>query len=302
MKFRKILILGAGAIGSIYGALLSRKNDVTMIGDKAHVKAINSNGLLITGDLNETFHLKADTRIGDIPEKTLIILTSKAYDLERAVGGISELLKKDTVVLVLQNGLGNEEIVGHIVGDRAQVLRGITRMAAEFFKPGEVKFWNGETIIQNDENGAEIARILNSCGLRAKLSENVEREVWTKLVVNCVVNPLTALFHVRNSAIWVDSLKAVRHGIVNECIAVAEAEGIALPANLAKRIDRRVGTYTNFSSMYQDIVKGKKTEIDFLNGKIVDLGRKHSIPAPINATLTSLIKFLEDRNGVSRKD
>lgn len=302
MSFSKIFILGAGAIGSVYGALLSESNDVTLIGNKAHVEVINAKGLSIVGDIKKTFRPKIDTDIRSIPQKTLIILTTKAYDSAKAIEGIRKLLKKDTVILILQNGLGNEEIVRRIVGDRAKILRGVTKMASEFSKPGKIKFWSGETIIESNEDSTKIVELLNACGLKARLSDDIDREVWTKLVVNCVVNPLTALFHVRNCAIWGDSLKTVRHGVVRECVEVAKAEGIALPENLAVRIDKRLSSYTNFSSMYQDIVKGKKTEIDFLNGKIVDLGKKHHIQTPINEALVSLIKFLEGENGISRKD
>lgn len=302
MNFSKIFILGAGAIGSVYGALLSESNDVTLIGNKAHVEAINAKGLSIVGDIEKTFRPKVDTDIRSIPQKALIILTTKAYDSAKAIEGIRKLLKKDTVILILQNGLGNEEIVRCIVGDRVKILRGVTKMASESSKPGKIRFWSGETIIESNEDSTKIVEIFNACGLKASLSEDIDREVWTKLVVNSVVNPLTALFRVRNCAIGGDSLKTVRHGIVRECVEVAKAEGIALPENLAVRIDKRLSSYTNFSSMYQDIVKGKKTEIDFLNGKIVDLGKKHHIQTPINEALVSLIKFLEGENGISRKD
>jgi 2-dehydropantoate 2-reductase len=302
LTFSKIFILGAGAIGSVYGALVSERNDVTLIGNKAHVEAINAKGLSIADDVKKTFHPKAETEINSIPKKALVILATKTYDSARAIEGVKRLLKKDTVILILQNGLGNEDIVRRIVGDRSKVLRGVTKMASEFLKPGKIRFWSGETIIESNEESAKIVEIFNECGLKTRLSEDIGREVWIKLVVNCVVNPLTALFRVRNCAIWGDSLRMVRHGVVRECVEVAKAEGIALPENLAERIDKQVSSYTNFSSMYQDIAKGKKTEIDFLNGKIVDLGKRHHIQTPINETLVSFIKFLEDKNGIPRKD
>jgi len=302
LTFERILVLGAGAIGSIYGAFLSRENDVTLIGNKIHVESINSSGLRITGDANETIQVKAEIEIHDIPRKALIILTTKAYDSEKAIKGIKKLFKKDTIVLILQNGLGNEEVVKHVVSDEVKVVRGVTKMAAEFFKPGEINFWNGETVVEPSDASTEIAKILNECGLRARVSEHIDREIWTKLVVNCVVNPLTALFRVRNCEIWGDSLKNVRQEIVSECLRVAEAEGITLNRDIAERMDNRVSSYTNFSSMYQDIVKGKKTEIDFLNGRIVDLGKKHHVPTPFNEALVSFIKFLEGENGIPRRD
>ena len=302
MSFNKIIVLGAGAIGSIYGALLSEKNDVTLIGNKAHMDAVNSKGLSISGDINETFYVKVDTEICEIPENTLIILTTKACDSAKAIKRIKKLLKKDTIILVLQNGLGNEEIVKRVAGDKAKILRGVTAMAAEFFEPGRVRFSSGETIIEQNEVAEEIGEILNECMLTTRVFNDINMEVWNKLVVNCVVNPLSALFHVRNCELVSGSLKTVRHGIVRECVEVGKAEGITFPKDLEKKVDEKISSYTNFSSMYQDVMKGKKTEIDFLNGKVVELGRKHDIPTPVNETLVCLVKFMEEKNEISRKN
>jgi len=302
LAFSKIFILGAGAIGSAFGAALSKHYDVTLIGNKPHVDAINSKGLLISGDIEGTFHLKADTQIRNGPERALVVLTTKVQDSAKAIERNRGLFKKDTIVLILQNGLGNEEIVGKAANNQIRILRGVLKVSAEFSAPGEVKFWNGKTIIEPGEGSSEIVGMLNKCGLKARLSENIAKDVWNKLVVNCVVNPLTAILRVRDGEIITDSLKAVRSEVVRECLAVAMAEGIALPADLMEKIDRSVAGYMNFSSMYQDIARGRKTEIDFLNWKIVELGTKHGIATPVNATLTSLTKYLEGRNAVSGKD
>ena len=302
MNFNKILVLGAGAIGSVYGAFLTKGNIVALIGNKAHVKAVNSKGLALSGDVNETFHLKAYTEIHEIPEKTLIILTTKAHDLAKTVEKTKNMLKKDTIILILQNGLGNEEIVKRAAGGEAKILRGVTTMAAEFFEPGKIRFWNGQTTIEQNEVAEKIAKIFNECTLKTRLSNDIKKEVWNKLIVNCVANPLSAIFHVRNHEIVADSLKTVRHRIVKECVEVGKAEGITFPEHLEERIDDKISTYTNFSSMYQDIVKGKRTEIDFLNGKVVELGKKHHITAPVDEMLVCLIKFMEEKNGIPRKD
>ena len=299
MEFSNIFILGAGGIGSIYGAFLSKKNDVTLIGRKAHVDAVNSKGLSISGDVNEDFRLKSDTEIHEIPERTLIILTTKAYDSAEAMRKIADLLRKDTIILILQNGLGNEELVKSVAGNETVILRGITAVAAEFLEPGTIRFWNGETIIEQNATGERIASIFNACGLKTTLTNNITMEIWNKLVVNCVVNPLTTLFHVRNYEIASDPLKPTRRQIVKECTQVGNAEGIVFGPNLAENIDSEILNYTNFSSMYQDIIKGKRTEIDFLNGKIVDLGKKNDILTPVNETLVNFIKFMEEKNELS---
>ena len=281
---------------------MSKKNDVTLIGNKAHADAVNSNGLTITGDVNETFHLRADTEIRKMPQKTLIFLTTKAYDSESAIRGIDKLLREDTVVLVLQNGLGNEEIVKRLVNGKAKVLRGITAMAGEFLKAGEVRYWKGDTFIENNVASEEVEDVLNAGGLEAIVCKNIRDKIWGKTVVNSVVNPLTAIFRVRNREIGTQLLAPVRRQIVKECVNVGNAEGVVFPSDLEKSIEREIAGYTNFSSMCQDIMKGNRTEIDFLNGKIVEQGKKHDIPTPVNEIMVCLMKFLEANNELSTKN
>lgn len=300
--FNKIFILGAGAIGSAVGALVSKENDVTLIGNKAHVDAVNASGLSVLGDANQTFHLPADTQIREIPQKTLIFLTTKAYDSESAMRGICNLLREDTVVLVLQNGLGNEEVVKRALNGKAKVLRGITTMAGEFFKAGEVRYWKGETFVEDGTSSVEIVDLLKGAGLKTRVCENIREKIWCKVVVNSVVNPLTAVFRVRNREIGTQTLTPVRRQIFRECVNVGNAEWVTFPQDLEKSIEKEIAGYTNFSSMYQDLTKGKKTEIDFLNGKIVELGGKHGVSTPVNEAITSFIKFLEENNEFSRRN
>lgn len=296
MTVENIVVLGAGAIGSLYGALLSARKDTTLVGSKAHVKAIRTRGLRLTGEIERTFRVKANTEISHIPPRTLLLLTTKAQDSVRAMSRVKPLLREDTVIVVLQNGLGNEEVVREVVRSDIEVIRGLTTMAAEFLKPGEIKAWKGETVIGKSRTSDEICALFNSCGLKTRVSENIREEVWSKLVLNCVVNPLTALFRVPDCEILSEPLRWVRHSVVRECIEVAEAESVNINVE-QNEVDRRIQRYTNLSSMCQDIIKGKKTEIEFLNGKIVELGLKHGIPTPVNQTLTCLIRFLEERAG-----
>jgi len=293
MSFRKIFILGAGAIGSSYGALLLRKNDVTLIGNRTHVDAINSHGLVIEGEIQGKFSVKAQARIEEVPPNSLIILTTKAQDSVRAVKGLKPLIKKDTVFLVLQNGLKIKELIQGAVGPKVEVVRGLVLMAAEFMEPGKITFWNGSTVVERTRTGEEIKALLKESGMKAKVTENMEREEWSKLVVNCVINPLTAVLRVRNNEIGTASLREVRHGLFEECALVAKAEGIRFEPGFEPEIDQKIRSYTNYSSMCQDIMKGKKTEISFLNGKIVELGKEHGIPTPINEAMVGLIRFLE---------
>jgi 2-dehydropantoate 2-reductase len=120
-------------------------------------------------------------------------------------------------------------------------------------------------------------------------------EVWRKLTMNCVINPLTALFRVPNTEIAVEGLREIRRSIVDECIRVAEREGVILEGDLEGEISRAAASYSNISSMCQDIMRGRRTEIGFLNGKVSELGRRHGVATPVNDVLTSLIRFMEGK-------
>jgi len=172
-------------------------------------------------------------------------------------------------------------------------VRGLTMMGAEFFEAGAVTLWEGPTVIEGTEAGGKIKTLFEESGLEARIASDIRMDEWVKFTTNCVVNTLTAILRVRDNEIGTPLLSEIRHGIVQECSLVAEAEGIHLGDGLEGQIDRKIKGYTNYSSMYQDIAKGKGTEIDFLNGKVVELGRKHSIRTPSNEALADLIKFLE---------
>ena len=293
MEFSRIFVLGAGAIGSVYGAFLSRKGKVTLVGSKSHVEAIHDRGLRLTGDLDQEFILSASVRIDEIPSNSLILLTTKAHDTTRAINNVKVKLKNDSLLLILQNGLGNEKIVKALVGNRIKVLRGITMMASEFIEPGKIQFRKGMTIIEKNVVSEDIKLLFNECGLETCISDNIRDQIWDKLVLNCILGPLTAILRVRNHKVGSEKLRWVRNQIFIECTKIGEVEGVDIKTNL-KEIDLKISKYTNYSSMYQDIIRERKTEIDFLNGMIVKLGEKHRIPTPVNHTLKCLIEFLEE--------
>ena len=295
MIFNRIFVLGSGAVGSTLGALLSKREDVTLIGRKAHVDAINSNGLFLYGEFEGRYNVKADTEIREIPSNSLVILSTKVTGSERAIEGIRHLVKKDTIVLLVQNGLGIEEIVKRILPDH-EVIRAVATLGAEFLEPGKIS--NVVLIkidLEKSRSSEKIVALLKDCGLFAEISDNINMQVWTKLTINSVLNPLTAIFQVRGNEIITNSLKPVRHGIVDECLRVAKAEGIEIDPTIKEMIDEGVSNFLNYSSMCQDMIKKKKTEIDFLNGKVVELGKKHNILTPFNESMAAFIEFLEKR-------
>ena len=300
--FTRVIIVGAGAIGSYYGSMLSRKADVLLVARRGHVEAVSSHGLEVTGAVEGTFDLGATTELKGIPEGSLVILTTKAYDIEEAVNGFKELLRPDTTLLALQNGLGNEELVHSLVGPDVEVVRGLASTGVEFLSPGriEVKLVR-ETVLPKTATGERIGRLFEMCGLDVRLSSRMDVEIWRKLTMNCVINPLTALFRVPNTEIAVEGLREVRRGIVDECVRVAEKEGVRLEGDLEEEIAKAAASYSNISSMCQDIMRGRRTEIGFLNGKVCELGRRHGVATPVNDVITSRIRFMEGKEWNQRR-
>jgi 2-dehydropantoate 2-reductase len=296
-KFKQILILGAGAIGSFYGAYLSKYYKLQLIGNKEHVESINKNGLQLKGVVEGVYKVEASSKIKEIPANSLLLITTKATDLENVLRSVKPFLKKDTVIFILQNGYGNEELGHQILGENTDFFRGITTAGVEFVSPGIIDVKQiGETILPDSKTGRKVSEVLNESKLKAILSKNMAYEIWRKLTMNCVINPLTAIFRVRNNEIADESLIGIRDSVISECRAVAAMEGVKLESGLEDEISGILPNYSNLSSMCQDILKGKRTEIEFLNGKISQLGDKYKIPTPVNDTLASLIRFMEGKD------
>jgi len=291
----KIIILGAGAIGSLYGAKLSKINDVTLVSRQKHIDKINKEGLKITSEENNVYKLKAVAEINKIEDNTLIILTTKVIGSKKAIEPIINLIKKDTIILCLQNGLRSEDIVKEIVGDRCTVIRGITAVGATFLDPGIVQFNNlSYTKIEKNSVSQDLADNFNKCGLKANVSENLKEDVWKKLIVNCVLNPTSAILRVDNNGISDEKLDPLKRLIVNECLKVAEKEGVKFDFDFVEMINTSIKGSRNLSSMHQDLIKGKKTEIDYLNGAVIELGKKYGIKCPVNEGLVMIIKEMEN--------
>tara|TARA_Y100000310_G_C20667231_1_gene808250 strand:+ start:926 stop:1810 length:885 start_codon:yes stop_codon:yes gene_type:complete len=291
-----IIILGAGAIGSLYGAKLSKLNDVTLVARKKHADKINKNCLKITGVENKKYKLNASTKIKKIDDNSLIVLSTKIYDSEKAIRPIKNLIKKKNIILCLQNGYGSEDIVKKIIGKKCLVLRGVTAVGTSFLKPGVIKINNvGYTAIEKSKKSKEIVENFSECGLKGHVAKNIKEDVWKKLILNCVLNPLTAILSIKNMTIYDSRLESVRKHIIMECINVANKDGIKFNYKKISDMIDRIRQSDNLSSMYQDVLKGRKTEIDYLNGAVVELGKKYNIKCPVNESLVAMIKFLENK-------
>jgi 2-dehydropantoate 2-reductase len=291
-----VVVLGAGAIGSLYAAKLARAIDVTIVGRRDHVDAVNARGLRLTGHEECTAMVQAVTALESIAPRTLVILSTKVNDNRTAAGAIADKVQEDTVILCVQNGLGSEGIVKEAVGGHCLVLRAITQFGAIFRTPGVVEFKvAGHTLIERSRRSPDIADLFTACGLDGRISDAIEVEVWRKLIFNCVINPITSIIGSDVGGIANPALDPLKQLVIDECLEVARADGVRFDVNFLPTIADVFGQSRNIASMRQDLLKGRPTEIDHMNGAIVDLGRRFGIPCPVNASLVTIIKALERR-------
>jgi len=287
-------VLGAGAIGSLYGAKLAADNDVTLIGRAEHVAAINAHGLRIEGIESQVVRVRAATALDHLGPEALIVLTTKVPDSVAALRPIAPLVRDDTTILCLQNGIGSERITRSTIGDRGIVLRGITQFGAIFQSPGAIQFMaRGYTLIENHERSARLAGILSGAGLDCRVSSDIGADVWHKLIINCIVNPITAILGCEVSGIANPQLEPLKRLVIKECIAVAAAEGVTFETDFIQEIDDVFRPSHNIASMLQDLRRGRPTEIDYMNGAVAALGAQHGVDCPVNAALTAIIKAME---------
>ena len=291
-----IVILGAGAIGSVYGARLSACADVTLLTRAEHAERINRDGLRITGAEDTRVAVRAATALERIEPGTLVVLTTKVTDSEAAIRSIVHLVRPDTVILCLQNGLYSEDVVKRIVGDRCLVLRAITNFGAIFQTPGVVELKAASsTLIEESPQSAAIADLFTRSGLDGQVTDRIKDEMWRKVVVNCVINPINAITRTEVGAIADERLNPLKQLIVDECVRVARRDGVDFEGDLVAAIDERYGSSRNLSSMQQDLRRGRRTEIDFLNGAVVRLGSTFGIACPVNQALVTIVHALESR-------
>ena len=290
----QIIILGAGAIGSVYGAKLSRQHDVTLVGGAAHVAAIERHGLQMQGLLAETLHLPAVTRLSSIEPGTLILLTTKVNNNVAAVEPIVPLLPDGVTIVCVQNGLYSEDLVKALVKKRAVVLRAITQVGGVLVRPGVVdNTVAGYTLLEDHPHAPAIAAVLTEAGLDGRIIPDIKKEMWRKAIFNCVINPTTALLGCEVGGIVDPRLNSLKQQIIDECLAVARADGVVFEEDFVALIDRVFAGARTIASMRQDLMKGRKTEIDHMNGAVAALGEKYGLPCPVNAAMATMIRYLE---------
>lgn len=306
----KIAVLGAGAMGSIYGGYLSRSNEVWLVDVwKDHVDTVNQKGLVILeGEEECVFRPRAASSGAQVGCCDLVLVFVKSVNTGEALAGNRELFGPDTLALSLQNGYGNaEDLLEYLPA--ANVLIGTTQHGGNMQGPGRVQHNGaGKTYIgvQGGDfaNARRIAELMSDAGLNGEAAENVMEMIWSKLLANAGSNATTALLGVRNEFVLQSApMEFLMDQFLREGIRVAQAEGIPFEeeATIAKTKEglRKVGA--NRSSMLQDVATRRRTEILRINGAIARLGERHGIETPYNTAITKLILAMEDAYDCSER-
>ncbi len=304
MKKLKIGIAGPGAVGGYYGAHLARAGmDVKFLGRGRHLDVMKEKGLIVKsykGDFHVSPFASADP--AEIGPCDLILFCVKSFDSINMGRFIQPMVGPSTVILSLQNGVENEVILGELYGSD-KVLAGVAFIGSRIEKPGKIVHTASGNITFGEPGGGsshrtkELEELFNSAGINAKLSDDMKKVMWQKMVWNCGFNAITALTGC--SATEVLLLKETREIVrktMEEVIAVAAALGIEFDASLPEKTIAHTEKQGEIrTSMLVDMEKGQKMEIDGLNGAVCRNGREKGVPTPTNDVLYGMIKSINKR-------
>jgi len=300
----EILVIGAGALGLLIAGIISHNGGkVTLFSRRPEaVEYISRNGIkIVAQNIDYVSRVKCTSVIERDKKYDLAIVTVKSYDTPEIAKLLGENLNTDTQVLTIQNGLGNAETLARHLGQQ-RVYLGITMQSSTRLGINEVYHaFNGLTIIGEyagppTERTKMLADYLSRHGVPTVVSENIWRDLWFKLMVNSVINPLTAIMRVKNkNLLEVPSVDLLIRSILSEIISVAKLHGHEFDFDecYEKVIKIIKDSGDNKSSMLQDIENNRRTEIDNLNGMVVSLASKYGLEIPVNNALTIIIKGIE---------
>jgi 2-dehydropantoate 2-reductase len=302
----RIAVVGAGAMGSVFGARLARAGEEVTLVDvwREGVDAVNCRGLRVDdrSGSSEIVRVRATTEPEAVGQVDLILVFVKCYHTETAVRAAAPLIGPETAVLSLQNGWGNAPRIAAIVGEE-HVLVGVTYQSATLAGPGHAQHTGYGMTFIGELSGAisdrvrQIVGALQAAGLEVTPTAQVRKEIWSKLALNVCTLPASALLRfTADQMVQHDGTLALMRGLLGEAVTVANAQGIGLDyeerwATITGLLARAVG---GKASMLQDVEKRRRTEIDVVNGAIVAAGRERQIPTPYNETMVWLIRSLEE--------
>ncbi|HUL35900.1 MAG TPA: 2-dehydropantoate 2-reductase [Candidatus Eisenbacteria bacterium] len=304
-KWPKVAVVGAGAVGGYFGGLLARSGvPVTMIGRPAFVEAVRKNGLrLDTTQFQESVHPQTSLEIAAAGGADYVLFCVKTTDTAAAAKELAKYVTPETIVLSLQNGVNNVEEIRKASGMEA--LPTVVYVAASMPSPGTIKhLGRGDLVIGPHSSKVDkVAELFDRARLPCRVSDNIDDELWTKLVWNCALNAVSGLGHATYGEIIAsEEAKRVVEAVVYEVLAVAKKKGVH-PPDLEDPRAALAGAYRigqqmseTYSSTAQDMMRGKRTEIASLNGYVARLGAELGVPTPVNHTLFTLVKLQESKD------
>lgn len=292
----KIAVMGAGAVGCYFGGMLARGgHDVVLIARPAHVRAIEQHGLLLdTKTFKQHISVAASTEPRAVRGAQCVLFCVKSADTLEAAGLIAPHLEESAVVLSMQNGVDNAERARTVL--RQTVVPAVVYVATEMAGPGHVKHHGrGELVIGPSAQSENLATEFARAGVVVQVSKQVNSALWSKLIINCAYNALSAVTQLPyGRLIQGEGIETVMRAAVDEALAVAQASHVDVAPDIWQQVLAISNTMASqASSTAQDLASGRRTEIDFLNGHVVRLGTQFGIATPVNQTLLSLVKTLE---------
>ncbi len=305
MQAERVAVVGAGAVGCYFGGMLARAGvPVTLIGRAFHVEAVQRDGLFLErSDFQGYVRSDADVHIEAVRKAAIVLLCVKTVDTESAAVALAPHVGDGAILVSLQNGVDNVERIRRATGIDA--IPAVVYVAVEMTGPGRVTHSGrgdliiGELLSSTRRPGRleHVEALFTLAGIPCRVSDNIAAELWTKLVINCAYNAISALGRTRYGLIKDNPLtRDVMRQVIAEVVAVATAAGVFLPdaehlTTAALKLGQAMAEAT--SSTAQDLARGKPTEIDSLNGYVARRGAELGVPAPVNSTLHALVKLLE---------
>ena len=307
-KDLRVAVLGAGAMGCLFGGLLAEKGLNVILIDvwKEHVEAINKNGLKMDGHGGDRFiKVKATTDPSTVGIVDAVIVMCKATVLEPALNSVNNIIGEKTVFMSFQNGFGHEAIMQKIVGIE-KVLGGTTTQASNILGPGHIMnhaalpSWIGEYEGGMSERAQDIADTFTAYNLETIAADDVKKRKWMKLFALTAIGPLSAIFDLHHTDLYInnsanDISRSLGKEIILETRQVALADGVEVSEDECLFMFNKIvdSNQTNKSSMAFDVQYKRKTEIDFISGVVSNLGKKHGIKTPLNDLMYKMIKVKE---------
>ena len=299
---KQVLFVGAGAVGGYFGAHLARTYPhVTFLLRPRTQAAVAKNGLMIRSTIGESFtvHPNSASDPQELPKPDLIVLGVKAYDLEETMVQIESLVKPETTILTLQNGVTIEDTLMEKFG-RERIIGGVAFIYSKIAEPGVIDHYKKGTLTIGEPMGMEskrvkdIATLFTNAGIPCEISPDIRRAKWEKMCWNCVFNPLSVVLNDRVAkALDHEEFAPVIVTIVREVAAVAMGHRVPLDDDMPERVVKWSQVLRDIhTSMYDDWKAGRPTEIQELNGYISKKGRELGVPTPMNDMLTALVTSL----------